>query len=473
MADNRKKIQHLLWRAGFGADPLTIKRLSALSINEVVDTIFADSRSSTTLEAIRGLAKEQNVQGMNKQQVDDLKGVSRIRQINLDIAWIQQMTATNQFLREKKTFFWHGHFACQTILGLWARKQNNTMRDMALGRFSDLLLAVSQDPAMLNFLNNVENKKAHPNENFAREVMELFTMGRGNYTENDIKNAARAFTGWSLKLTGEYDFRSYDHDFGEKTFLGKTGNLTGEDVLNIILEQRATADFITAKLYRFFVNDTLDADIHQQLSKQFYESGYNIEQLMRAIFTADWFYDDKNIGARIKSPVELLVGLQRTVPCRFESDMAIAFAQYVMGQLLFFPPNVAGWAGNRSWIDSTSLMFRLSLPKYLFTDDGFEIVDKPDSQVTDQQMLMTFETAKGDEINISKIRVNNYWEDYIKAFDAVKDDDIFEQVTSYLLQPQLSIDRSVIDAHTDRSSRLNYIKSLTVHIMSLPEYQLC
>ncbi len=222
---------------------------------------------------------------------------------------------------------------------------------------------------MLNFLNNQQNQKAHPNENFAREVMELFTMGRGNYTEKDVKEAARAFTGWSARFNGEFMFRPFFHDDDEKIFLGKKGNFDGDDILNIILEQQQTATFITQKIYRYFVNDEVDKDIIAGLSKSFYQSNYNIKTLMKNIFTSDWFYNEKNIGCKIKSPVELLAGIRRMLPMQLDNDNIQLLLQNALGQILFYPPNVAGWQGGNAWIDSSTLMLRLRIPQLIKDDD--------------------------------------------------------------------------------------------------------
>jgi len=175
------------------------------------------------------------------------------------------------------------------------RQLLNVIRKNALGNFKELLFEVSKSPAMLQFLNNQQNKKDHPNENFAREVMELFTMGRGNYTENDIKELARAFTGWGYDKEGNFTERPKQHDTGAKTFLGKTGNFTGDDVLNIILEQKATAKFITAKIYKFFVNENPDQNNINKLSEELYTSNYDLKKLMQNIFSSSWFYDQKKM----------------------------------------------------------------------------------------------------------------------------------------------------------------------------------
>ena len=206
--------------------------------------------------------------------------------------------------------------------------------------------------------------------------MELFTLGRGNYSENDIKDAARAFTGWSANVKGEFVFRKFQHDTGNKTVLGRSGNFDGDDVLNILLEEKQTAKYITQKIYRFFVNEEINKEKNEWLADRFYKSDYNIASLMEDIFTADWFYEEKNIGSKIKSPVELLVGIQRMLPMELENEEALMVLQRILGQLLFYPPNVAGWPGGKSWIDSSSLMMRMRIPKLINDVDEMNVKPK-------------------------------------------------------------------------------------------------
>ena len=194
----------------------------------------------------------------------------------LNLRWLNTMTNSEAQLREKMSLFWHGHFACRIQNSFFHRNCYIQSRTNALGNFADMLKAVSKSPAMLQFLNNQQNRKLHPNENFAREVMELFTMGRGNYTENDVKEAARAFTGWGFNAKGEFVFRKNQHDNGSKTFLGKTGNFDGDDILNMLLENKQTANYISKKIYRYFVNEDVNEANQQWLSKRFYSNNYNI-----------------------------------------------------------------------------------------------------------------------------------------------------------------------------------------------------
>jgi len=305
--------------------------------------------------------------------------------VGLSTAWMDQMVTSPGQLREKLALFWHGHFACRTRRPDDSLALLNTIRAKALGKFPDLLLAVSQEPAMLQFLNNQQNKKEHPNENFAREVMELFTLGRGNYTEHDVKEAARAFTGWGFDGQSRFKFREREHDAGPKTLLGQTGNWGGEDALRIIMQQPAAATFIVTKLYRFFVNDVPDPARIAPLAVAFRKSGYDISDLLERVFSADWFYEPVNQGSLIKSPVALVAGLRRTLNLKIDNEKSLLGYQKALGQTLFEPPNVAGWPGGRAWIDSSSLLLRLQLPSILFKNAEFAVrLKDDDNDITPQ-----------------------------------------------------------------------------------------
>ncbi len=272
-------------------------------------------------------AEEVGRQGMKKERDAEERKMIRNMQRdgikNLNLLWLSQMVDSKAQLREKMSFFWHGHFASRNINIFFQQQLVDIIRVNALGSFKDLLHGVSKSAAILNFLNASQNKKDHPNENFAREVMELFTMGRGNYTETDIKEAARAFTGWSANIKGDFILRRFQHDDGVKTVLDKTGKFEGEDILDLLLEQKQTAYFITQKIYKFFVNETIDKEKVEWLANRFYKNDYHIGKLMDDIFMADWFYDEKNIGVKIKSPIELLAGMQRMLPMKLDNEESL------------------------------------------------------------------------------------------------------------------------------------------------------
>ncbi|OYW18695.1 MAG: hypothetical protein B7Z54_05550, partial [Sphingobacteriales bacterium 12-47-4] len=347
---------HLMWRAGFGPSVEQLADLDTLSPTQLFKALQQSSKAAPTYMDVAGdyldglkagleEAGRQQKKELSQEEKKKMQQMSRERIRSLNLTWFKEMVNSDAQLREKFALFWHGHFACRNLNVYYQQGLLDILRKNALGSFRDMLHAVSKSAAMLNFLNNQQNRKDHPNENFAREVMELFTLGRGNYTEQDIKEAARAFTGWSANLQGEFVFRRFQHDSGTKTVLGKTGNLTGEEVLDHLLAQKQTARFITRKLYRFFVNEQVDEAKVEWLSDRFYQSNYQISKLAEDIFTSDWFFDEKNIGSHIKSPVELLVGIPRMLPMELENEESLLFLQKALGQVLFYPPNVAGWPG--------------------------------------------------------------------------------------------------------------------------------
>lgn len=473
------KLQHLSWRSGFGPDASWLATSRRKDFKEVIKkSIHGSSKSPEELKVVSAndLPSFQTLRQMSPQERREVVKKSRGALRDLNLAWLKEMVSSEHQLREKMSLFWHGHFACRTQNVLFSQQLLQVIRQNALGNFGDLLAAVSKSPAMLQFLNNQQNRRQHPNENFAREVMELFTLGRGHYTEKDVKEAARAFTGWGFDQTGAFKFRKFLHDDGQKTLLGKTGNFDGDDVLKILLEQKQTANFISQKILRFFVGEEVDDAIAKKAGDLFYQTGYAIKDLINELFSSDWFYDAKYVGNRIKSPVELLAGMQRVVPVQFANEELLLLFQRILGQVLFYPPSVAGWPGGKNWIDSSTLMFRMRLPQIVFYSQDLNIHPKemPDELdnadgMMQQQLSDYLRRQYADRV---KATVN--WEPYLKAFEGVKEEDLPEMVASTLLvyvPPQFN--EQLVNKYTDTSSRENYIKTLTIDIMSMPEYQLC
>jgi uncharacterized protein (DUF1800 family) len=479
------KNQHLLWRAGFGPMAEEYHQLATASHKSYINSLFKASAKGPEMidvadNALKGLVM--GIKEVGMQQRGDENQRRKIRQQSredlksLNITWLNLMVNSEQQLREKMSLFWHGHFASRNINILYQQQLLDIIRQNALGNFGDLLREVSKSASMINFLNNNQNKKGHPNENFAREVMELFTMGRGNYTENDIKEAARAFTGWGATISGEFAFRKFQHDDGKKTVLGKTGNFSGDDVLTILLDHKQTATYITRKIYRYFVNDVPDEGHITWLADRFYQSSYDIKELMKDILTSDWFYDAKNIGCRIKSPVELIVGIRRALPMKLENEMAQLLLQRLLGQILFYPPNVAGWPGGKNWIDSSSLMFRLRIPQLIYDNDEVALKPKDD----DDQMMGMIDMdkkamgkkgvgKKGGQVISAAVD----WETYLKKFEKVPREKLLPAISGILLQGAAPVNESILNKYIDASSRESYIKTATIQLMSTPEYQLC
>ena len=475
-----------MWRAGFGPAADQLEQLKNISPSQLFKALQQASAKKpeyidATDDYLKGLVQGIQEEGLRKKDLDkeERKNVAQQTRYaikSLNLFWLDEMVHSKAQLREKMAFFWHGHFATRNLNVFFQQGILDVIRQNALGSFRDLLHEVSKTAAMLNFLNANQNRKGHPNENFAREVMELFTLGRGNYTEHDIKEAARAFTGWGANIKGEFVFRRFQHDTGTKIVLGKTGNFEGEDVLDILLEQKQTARFITQKLYRFLVNDTVDKEKTEWLADRFYKSDYNISKLLEDIFTSDWFYDEKNIGVKIKSPIELLAGIRRMLPMDIQNDEAQLIVQRILGQTLFYPPNVAGWPGGKAWIDSSTLMMRMRLPQLINDQDELNVAPKMD----DDQMMGSQDNevvmAKAKKINgkIGKpINAIIEWSSYTKNFEAVPRENLLSAIAESLLQTRLSVPDDVIKNSADSSGRESFIKTATVQFMSVPEYQMC
>lgn len=451
---------HLHNRAAFGVS------VSASNLKTGKE-LFNNSTQNKPLQVV--VKPELDLQDMKSLSTEERKKIfqkSRKQVLELNVAWLQQMTDPKVALREKMTFFWHDHFACRTQVAFLAQQLNNTIRKHALGSFKHLLMAVSKDPAMLQFLNNQQNKKDSPNENFAREVMELFTLGRGNYTEEDIKNAARAFTGWaSNPLTGEFVFRERVHDAGQKIFKGKSGNFSGEEIIDMLLDDPQTATFITTKIWNYFVSQEVqDQELIKSLADDFYKSGYDIEKLMMQIFQSEWFYELKFVGNRIKSPVELLAGIQQHTGGTFQDELSPLFIQRALSQVLFYPPNVGGWPQGKEWIDSSSLTFRLSLPGILLRNESTDIQAKDDGDVNN----LINQPRK------STVTFSVNWSLVANRFALGGSEKNLEAVEQFLLiRPTSKDNRTMISRFAAAgSNEPEFIQRAFTAYMSLPEYQL-
>jgi uncharacterized protein (DUF1800 family) len=467
IVSHEQKLQHLYWRAGFG--PTIQQFQKASKVEEIVNRLIKGSEKLNTLKVPMpslgiGQADMQNAEARRQIFQERRQALEK-----LNYTWLNQMATAEEQLQEKMTFFWHGHFACRLREPHLAQLQHNTLRKHALGKFPALLLAISKDPGMLQFLNNQQNRKQRPNENFAREVLELFTMGRGHYTEKDIKEAARAFTGWGFNLRGEFVFRERLHDNGKKTFMGRQGNFTGEDILQIIMENPHTATFITEKIYTFFVSDVPDAVRIRELSEYFFKSDYNIAGLLEKIFTSGWFYSPEVIGAKIKSPIELLVGLQRQFQITYADERSPLILQRVLGQELFHPPNVSGWAGGRNWIDSSTLAYRLRIGPALIQDAALEISLKPDDDAEPSKPF----TSRKDGLRLARAIASLQGLQQILV--KVDDKDLTVVLSNYLLQIPLKPEMlRMLQQNVDSIAlRPDKIRAITLQLLSIPDYQVC
>ncbi|MDP1681664.1 MAG: DUF1800 domain-containing protein [Burkholderiales bacterium] len=366
--------RHLLARTGFAPTESEVQTYAKLSRAQAVDKLLSETRAEaqtlppswvseppTPLRAIKDLSEEERKQ-FQRQQME--------RGVALRSWWYQEMLVTPTPLTERMTLFWHNHFVSSQQKVKSAQlmyRQHVLLRSYALGNFGELLHAVSKDPAMILYLDNATNRRGQPNENFAREVMELFTLGVGQYTEQDIKEAARAFTGWSLdRANGEFHFYRLLHDGGTKTVLGRSGDFDGDAVLDILLAQPQTAEFISAKLWREFVSPDPDVKEVQRLARILREARYEIKPLLRALFSSEAFYVPANRARLIKSPVDLLVGTLRQFGIEGLDTRLLVFSGRQLNQDLFGPPNVKGWPGGDDWINSTTLLARKQFMERIF-----------------------------------------------------------------------------------------------------------
>jgi hypothetical protein len=460
-----KHIQHLYWRAGFGVTQKKLQKLQRKTKEDIVSSLFEQSENYQELkidlvkfdELRYGNYKElRNKLGL--ESVKSLKKESRNEVRNLNLAWIDRLKNTDAILVEKMTLFWANVFVCKDQ-NVWnIQNYNNVLRTHALGHFGDFVKAIAHEPSMIDYLNNKQNKKHSPNENFARELMELFTLGAGNYTENDIKESARAFTGWTYKRRGSFTLNKKNHDFGKKTFFGETGHFDGNDIVDIILKQKQCARFICSKIYAYFVNPTINKKRLEELTTVFYKD-YNIENLMLYIFKSKWFYADENIGVKIKSPIELMVGIYQIVPYSLTKKKQFQYLQKMMGQILLYPVNVAGWKGGKNWIDSNTLMFRLKLPSIILNNALINLDEKGDIEGTFEKFYNKSKKKK------QYLKTEVFWSEFEKEYKNISPEDLKKNLILSAIHPDTSQLLSNL--------KVESIKDYCIQLMSIPEYQLC
>lgn len=456
-------LYHLLHRAAFGPTPELLNRFSGKDLAFVIDELLKDSE---TIQELLYLSKPET---KDNGKVRPLKAIalflkSQKEKDELNLAWLDRMAVASAMLREKMTLFWHNHFATGTPFGWLMQVQHNTLRRNALGSFRTMLHEIAKDPAMIIWLNNQQNRKDAPNENFAREVMELFTLGEGNgYTEDDIKDAARAFTGWTVNQAGEYEFNPKQHDDGFKTVFGRTGNYKGEQIIDMLLEKRETAVYLCRKIYRSFVNIEVNEDRVQELASRFHRSDYDIADLMRTIFNSEWFYNKENIGSIIISPVELIVKYKRLCKVELDDEQMLAF-QHILGQTLFSPPNVAGWKGGKNWIDGNSIIQRLHIPRAILNAGTAKLQRKPAFEAQDDD-----KKKNKDE----QVKVKSDWSEIVKHFNNIPDAELSQACLDYLLVTTTEhINIPELEKEVDISSKERRIITTLCTILQFPESQI-
>lgn len=390
--------RHLLWRAGFGGTEAEVIGLARLGLDKAVDLLvdydtlpaLPDVRDLFNKDIMRPLSPaERQVQRAARQRQDE-DTLARFRQMRQQAQqvdrrqmreirawWIDRMVRTTRPLEEKLTLFWHGHFATsyRTVEDSYHLFQQNRLFRGNAKSFARLLRGIIRDPAMLKYLNNNLNRRSDPNENLARELLELFSLGEGNYTERDIKEGARALTGYTYD-DDTFVFEREEHDRGNKFILGARGGLDGDGFVDAILRHAACAPFIATRLYRFFVADVpaqprdltgVHLEAARALSQRIQRDGYELGPALKMLFRSRHFYDRAVVGNKIKSPTELLVGAMRTLGLPPRDPARVANALAAMGQNLFYPPSVKGWDGGRAWINTATLFARQNALAYLIT----------------------------------------------------------------------------------------------------------
>jgi uncharacterized protein (DUF1800 family) len=371
---NSETAAHLMNRAGFGGSPASIENLRALGIGGAVswfldyerivdatpapDWAHPDPDLIARREAIRNAADPETKRMLQSQMYQE----ENAEIADLRYWWLRRMALGPRPFQEKMTLFWHGHFATsfeKVRIPYFHWLQNETLRQNATGNFNALLIAIAEDPAMLIYLDAADSHKGHPNENFAREVMELFTLGEGNYTEQDIQQAAKAYTGWGLSQDRlHYQYHAGNHDEGPKTVFGQTGNFTGEAVLGMICAKPECARFIAKRIWRFFVQDNPPEACVEALAGVLQKTNMDLKQTMRTLFRSKEFYAPEVVRSQIKSPVQWLIEATHQLEAPLPTQPMSLVMLRQLGQELFQPPNVKGWDGGIAWITTNNLLDR-------------------------------------------------------------------------------------------------------------------
>ncbi len=381
---NHRTAAHLLGRAGFGGTPDQIDEFARLTPGEAVARVtsfaprplvapapaWAVPDDELSARALRKRAGHADLPGPDKYMYNQrMLGRAHTWRVRLGEWWLEWMRESPAPLQEKMTLFWHGHFATQisVVKSGWAMYlQNRLFREHAVGSFRDLLAGVCRDPAMLRYLDNARSRKENPNENFARELLELFTVGIGNYDEGDVRETARAFTGWTLHPDRVgFAFREDWHDFGPKVILGHRGNHDGEDVVDMLVAHPACRRRLARKLWRFFASDEPDDEAIEAMAETLRTGGMEILPVLETLFTSRAFYSEAVRGAQVKSPARWLIGLLDFLETPPPSTTWVRETMMILGQELFEPPNVAGWPGGSDWITTSTLVSRYRIASEL------------------------------------------------------------------------------------------------------------
>lgn len=485
--------RHLLLRAGFGGTPDQIRTLADWGAQKAVDYLLgyeevpdADPPLPDRFDRdiIRPLTDDERRMYANARSRRDEDALAQLRlrqqqaerndrrqMREIQKWWLARMISSPRPFQEKMTLFWHGHFATsfRTIENSYHMyMQNQLFRSHAAGNFGELLFAIIRDPAMLAYLDNNDSRKDQPNENLARELMELFSLGLGNYTERDIKEGARALTGYSFR-DDSFEFNANNHDTGRKTILGVTGTLDGDGFVKAILSQRAASLYICRKFYRFFATEidvtARERDLPKEaaamiadMDRAMRRSSFDIKPALRELFLSEHFYSDAVVREQIKSPVDLIVGTVRSLNTPVRDLSVLLDALDLMGQNIFFPPSVKGWDGGRSWINTSTLFVRQNILAYLLTGKmpkGYDALAASESYDPTPLLAQLEKAVPGASNDPTAVTA------YLLRFAlGTSVGEPAETLRGFLAQHQ-----NVINSET--------VTGLLLLISAMPEYQLC
>ena len=453
--DADTRLRHLLRRTSFVALPADVERYRDMPLEQVVDDLLGQA-------SVKDSAADAAVADLNF----DME-----KPVDVIATWVARLMSTERPLVERTTLFWHG------LLTSGLKKipqqyhsvmltQNQFFRDNAFGRFDVLLKTIVRDPAMMLWLDVHTSKKGQPNENYARELMELFTLGPGNYSEQDVRESARAHTGYSLEKGRGFIFRPAQHDTGSKTFLGETGNFDADDIVDVILKQDAAPRHFARKLFEFFAYPYAEPEVIAPIADVARQTGFDTKQVVRAVLTSDAFYSRKAYRAIVKSPVEFAIGALRL----FDSNIdprTIVGAMRVMGQTLFDPPNVAGWPGGRTWLGTSTWFARVNGAAQLMNGGVFE-----EGRLSRPGMPNKGRTPRIAAANLAALF----------STPPASADDAIGQASRAIIDERMSDDaRETLRAYMDegggyaslpRATQEQRIRGLAALLLASPEYQL-
>ena len=425
---DERSAAHLLRRAGFGGTPDEVRHYASMPVGAAVESLVrfpaaaAQQAPPDNVYSPVPTLSQYGRAGLRALSPDQRKEINRSIRSNevgsiltMQLWWLNRMLSGPAPLQEKMTLYFHGHFTTAAVQKgvspAMVYNQNQLFRSSALGNLREMTRAVSKDPAMLVYLDNDANFKLHPNENYARELMELFTLGVDHYSEDDVRNSARAWTGWRFnRFTETADFAPQLHDDGIKTFLGQTGNFTGDDIVNIIFAQPQCARFFAGSLLSAFVYDDPEPELIEGVARLLRKNDYELAPVMSTLLRSNVFYSERAYRALVKSPVEFVVGAYRTLGLP-KIDGAVLPVLKQMGQVLFYPPNVAGWPGGANWLTSDTMIARQNFLKRLLDSQTIETsswLRGLPMQPKDAGLALVAAILQGDASPASRVQVDGY-----------------------------------------------------------------